>query len=348
MMKFLLLLPILFIQVPLLAADSKPVTMTCATSSCHDNLTHFPQMHRPMKAKGCTVCHQVEAKTTSASNKHPLLKKIGPENANKTCRVCHDEMVQGHMKFAHGVIEKKSCVACHNPHGSEHAHLLRQKTPDLCLKCHEGKSSVLNFGHSPIFNSAKSCLTCHASHYTNEESLLRGPVAAICLKCHEKEQKSPKGTTIAAIGQIMKTRPVKHKPVAEGKCSSCHDPHGSEDEFFLMDTPLPPTYKLCVSCHKKAFMEDEKTDKSTQFRNGTTNLHFLHLKNGKNGPRACSTCHEVHAANQPHMIRDELEAFGQNLPFKIKQNQNGATCTTACHGNRSYDRVQAVENPKER
>jgi len=322
--------------------------MTCATASCHDNLRHFKVEHKPLKSEGCTVCHQVKSAVTSSTNPHPKLTPINKDNVNVTCRVCHDEKVQGHFKFAHGPIEKKSCIECHNPHGSENAKMLKLKMPDLCVKCHESKQNVLNFGHGVIFSSEKSCLNCHASHFTNYESLLQTPVKEACLQCHNKEQKSPKGATVRAVGEQLKTLPVHHKPVEEGKCTKCHDPHGSADESFLMDDVGPPTYALCVSCHKKPMIEDVTTNTSTKFRNGTTNLHYLHLHNAKKGPRTCNTCHDPHATKQPHLILDQVTLFEMNTPIQFKQNLNGGNCTTACHGEKTYDRLKDYQNAKGR
>ncbi len=345
---------VVMIQCHLLAAEKGVNKTTCTTSSCHDNLSKFAHIHRPLKADGCTVCHQVKAGVKTGANgekaNHPQLIKIERKNVNKTCIVCHDDKVQGKFKLIHGPIEKNSCVECHNPHGSENEKLLKQKMPELCIKCHESKQTVIDFGHGPIYKSKKSCLNCHASHFANHQPMLQLPLKEACFQCHDKEQKSPKGATITAVGQTMKSRKVHHKPAEEGKCSKCHDPHGSQDEAFLMDDPMPPKYPLCVSCHKKPMIEEQTTSTATQFRNGTTNLHYLHLNNttGKTGPRSCFICHEPHASNQPHLIRDQMEEFGVMAPIQYRQNENGGSCAAACHGVKTYDRVKEFQNPKGR
>jgi predicted CXXCH cytochrome family protein len=52
----------------------------------------------------------------------------------------------------------KGCLACHEPHGSAHAHLLRAEPRALCLSCHQ----ELPGDHDQSAGSKyRSCLDCH-------------------------------------------------------------------------------------------------------------------------------------------------------------------------------------------
>ena len=62
----------------------------------------------------------------------------------------------------------------------------------------------------------------------------------LCLGCHKAD------------------RPIFAKqhmgyPVAKARCTSCHDPHGSNQRGMLMNTVHPPVAKqMCAQCHEPA------------------------------------------------------------------------------------------------
>ncbi len=84
---------------------------------------------------------------------------------------------------------------------------------------------------------------------------------------------------------------------------------------------------------------DPKTETLTMFRDGDTNLHYLHVNKKKNG-RTCRACHEVHAAEQVHIIRNGVPygSRGWVLPINFEPLPNGGKCQKNCHPAREYDR----------
>ena len=86
----------------------------------------------------------------------------------------------------------------------------------------------------------------------------------------------------------------------------------------------------------------EQTETVTYFRNGKTNLHTLHV-NQKKG-RTCRACHDVHASNQEDHIREEFRFGMMDIPIEYKKNENGGTCIPGCHNQRSYDRIDPIDN----
>jgi DmsE family decaheme c-type cytochrome len=105
---------------------------------------------------------------------------VKAETVNQQCYSCHADK-RGPFMFEHPPVEE-NCLSCHNPHGSSHARLLNEKTPNLCQDCHDwsrhpgtfyggGHGFTLNGAPNPGVSTrfiARNCLNCHnAIHGTN-------------------------------------------------------------------------------------------------------------------------------------------------------------------------------------
>jgi polyferredoxin len=84
-------------------------------------------------------------------------------------------------------------------------------------------------------------------------------------------------------------------------------------------------------------VKEPHTTTLTKFRNGDLNLHYVHVNKDERG-RTCRACHEVHAAKQPHQIRDAVPYgnTGYMLKVNFTQTPNGGSCAKTCHVTRSY------------
>ncbi|MBI2930252.1 MAG: hypothetical protein HYY16_01255 [Planctomycetes bacterium] len=110
----------------------------------------------------------------------------------------------------------------------------------------------------------------------------------MCLKCHEKFEQSLAGKT-------------PHKPLEEGKCIPCHNPHASDDKHFLDDAEA----RLCVTCHKPFEQVLARP--------------FVHTPLKKRG---CSDCHDPHAATTEDLLKEtpaKLCATCHNQKEKFEQ-----------------------------
>ena len=136
----------------------------------------------------------------------------------------------------------------------------------------------------------------------------------------------------------------KHEPVGEGDCSTCHDPHGSDFTSILL-AMYPPrfysefkeeNYELCFQCHDASLVETKETSEATNFRDGTRNLHYVHvdLKKG----RTCRACHEVHAGKNKKLVREHVPFGKWSLPLNFKKTTTGGSCTPGCHKPYTYNR----------
>jgi predicted CXXCH cytochrome family protein len=150
---------------------------------------------------------------------------------------------------------------------------------------------------------------------------------------------------------LLADNPELHGPVADKDCSACHNPHGGEN-FRLLNHEYPAQfysafdpklYALCFECHEETIVTKAETTTLTQFRNGSTNLHFVHVNKADRG-RTCRACHDVHAAKQKHQLRDGVPygSKGWILKLNYTKTPNGGSCEKTCHESRSYTNVVAA------
>jgi DmsE family decaheme c-type cytochrome len=80
------------------------------------------------------------------------------------CYTCHAEK-RGPFVFEHEAVKIEGCQACHTPHGSPNAHLLKVSNVNLlCLSCHT--TSFANAPGAPSFHNQaaqyQACTLCHS------------------------------------------------------------------------------------------------------------------------------------------------------------------------------------------
>lgn len=306
---------------------------------CHDSMNK-KVIHKPMTDGDCSACHGFH----SAENPDIL---IAPKK--KVCLKCHtDKDFSGGKRYMHDCL-KRGCDACHDSHSSDYQFQLLTTPGKICVKCHEElieKSDQCRFQH-PILKQKNICLNCHNAHGSLHKHILKAVPLNLCLDCHKEPIKGP-GGRIYDIYELIAKSPYKHGPIREGNCSGCHGQHGS-NYYKTLRHAYPAKfytsfdakkYALCFSCHKSTLTTVEKTTTHTNFRDGSRNLHYLHVKSKKG--RTCRACHEVHAGELPRHIR-KTTPFGKwDLPIGFKKLENGGTCAPGCHKVYSYFRDKEV------
>jgi predicted CXXCH cytochrome family protein len=216
---------------------------------------------------------------------------------------------------------------------------------DLCLGCHEKVAHSLD--QNPMMHTAvkeaKSCLDCHVPHASYSKSLLKGRVGALCISCHDEAIERESGEKIASIKDLFLSTRYWHAPAVEGQCQECHVSHTLDAQKLLFATyPMSlysdgaeGTYRLCFKCHDDSLLLEDET-LSTRFRDGTRNLHRVHLGGKKS--RTCATCHEVHAGNVPRLMRATIP-FGMSgyvIEVGFQTQQAGGSCGPNCHDAKTY------------
>lgn len=312
----------------------------CATSACHADILKLKNIHAPAAANECTACHNPKG------NLHQFtLAAQGPA----LCAACHGPLDK--KKVLHKPVGE-DCLTCHSPHGSDVKDFLVAAVPDLCSNCHEVASQIAKgkSSHS-IALEGKACLACHNPHTSDFEHLLLAKPMAACLGCHDKPIVQ-KGRTIPNVKSEITGAKSVHGPIRDEDCGACHQPHASA-QIALLAAAYPATfyapfkpdaYALCFQCHDSSLATELDTKGATGFRNGTRNLHAVHVNDKVKG-RTCRACHAPHGAALPHLIRASVP-FGPSgwpLPIRFQETKTGGGCAPGCHVPRAYDRENPVK-----
>ncbi|MFH1147944.1 MAG: cytochrome c3 family protein [Pseudomonadota bacterium] len=123
--------------------------------------------------------------------------------------------------------------------------------------------------------------------FTGEASSAK-PSADLCYQCHgQLRGKFARGTV--------------HSPVANGRCTSCHDPHLSNEDKHLKDS----VNRLCLGCHKG--LEAEMS---------TGRVHSVLLQ------EKCTLCHSPHASELPKLLAREPNALCLECHKEVKKQLN--------------------------
>ena len=289
--------------------------------------------HAPYDAGDCSICHQ----SNDVQNPGPVKGKV-----NELCMGCHDDFQQTLARKSVHPAAQQSCVNCHNPHDSKQPKLLLEETGTLCLSCHQRikEAAAQPVKHDALTQGDK-CVNCHNPHGANVEHLLVQLPMQLCLQCHGKDDVvDHDGKKLTNISKLLADNPHQHGPVAAQDCSACHMPHGGAN-FRLLTNAYPAAfysaydarnYALCFGCHDENAFTEPQTEVLTQFRNGSKNLHYIHVNKSTTG-RTCRACHEVHASAQEHQIRDAVP-YGPNrwmLKINFTRTETGGSCAKTCH-----------------
>jgi predicted CXXCH cytochrome family protein len=136
-----------------------------------------------------------------------------------------------------------------------------------CLKCHKNFDMHTRKSRS---TSKIGCDACHVAeqgkkHPKQKNSIkLKYDIPKLCYDCHSKSK---------FIGHDI------HAPVAEGRCTVCHDIHQSRFKSLLIGK-LPD---LCYKCHDKAKFTKKYTHKVALNSCGRR-------------------CHNPHASEKPYLL----------------------------------------------
>lgn len=317
------------------------VAEQCA--ECHDTTKHKAYLHGPVAVGECTVCHD------SHSSNYPDLIKVEPKELCFSCHVMTAEELQQY-EYVHEPA-KGDCTGCHDPHGASNAQMIKDGSSQVCFSCHKDIqkiSETAKVKHDMITEEG-GCLQCHTPHASTVKNLLKHDPETLCMTCHSEPQNVSEKEILAPFKELDGKK-FMHGPVADKNCNGCHKAHGS-DHFRLLTEDYPPQfyapfaverYNLCFSCHPEAVSLTDKTSDLTAFRNGSQNLHYLHVNKDPRG-RTCRACHQTHASNLPKHIRKSVPYGMWELPVQFKKTESGGYCAPGCHVAKAYDRKKPVD-----
>ncbi len=200
------------------------------------------------------------------------------------------------IKYFHAMDNEQKCKKCHDMSSNipTNGEVLEDVTQTTCYSCHQAKISSKNT-HAPIANWL--CLECHDGQFGEynmdqrgiAKYLVRDPVAKTCGECHEKVE-----------SWFMQD--YTHGPVNDGRCIRCHNPHGSDYEFFLRK----PIWELCTTCHSEK-ANGKHVIPAIGFGNKPT-AGGHPTKDRKDPARKgrdfyCSSCHNPHGSEGIFLLR---------------------------------------------
>lgn len=318
-------------------------------TSCHeDQVGGRPLIHGPASAGACGACHDPHASTN---------RKLLSADGREMCLRCHvtTGIEIDTLRVVHEPV-KDDCQICHDPHATDNRALLKDEPIVLCESCHEDVKHTTDSAttqHGAVMTE-RSCLNCHDPHASDRPRLLKDDVINLCFECHDEQVEAPDGTMLLNMKEIIESGTSLHGAIAQSNCVACHQIHGGDHARLLkneystdMYYPFQESiYALCFSCHDKQMVLVSQTETVTAFRNGSDNLHFLHVNKDQKG-RSCRICHDTHAANRSKHIRDEIPygSGGWMLPIAFKPTELGGQCDSGCHRSYEYNRVEPIVYP---
>lgn len=186
--------------------------VNCA--SCHKIHANNPDLLLSEDAGFCVRCHIEVESSFARQSQHPMKQgnitclnchrfaRRGDHNVRtdqlRVCQDCHPEQA-GPFPYEHEaanahMVEGGGCMECHDPHGSENDHLLKQSGEGLCLQCHITPPGHLNLPalHGSV-RDIDNCVACHSeTHGSFVSSLFLDPMLQTrlgssqpCADCHD-------------------------------------------------------------------------------------------------------------------------------------------------------------------
>lgn len=342
-------------------APEPPGTLDGPCGGCHAALVSRKHLHPPLDGSSCTDCHAPAAgRGACKSPTSAAWRLVSP--APELCAGCHDAKALASQPVPHAPVLANRCAECHDAHGSDAPHLLRQPGAAQCLDCHDARSSseakkrlaLRGSGvHAAVTNG---CDGCHViGHGGKEKGLLFAQEPALCTTCHPE----PRGKTVHAAvrsgctgchephasahpallraapgeacdgchdAEALAPKPYVHAPAVEGQCVACHDPHATDGPKLLRK----PGADQCLACHDAKAPAGKGTPRADARIDRTKKVVHLALE-----AAGCEGCHEPgHSSDREHLLRAKVAELCQGCHDRKSDapHVHGAVALGACTG----------------
>ena len=196
--------------------------------------------------------------------------------------------------YFHAPENEDKCKKCHDMSSNvpTNGEPFEDVTQTTCYSCHTAKVSKKNT-HAPTANWL--CLDCHngkIGEYNMDKEgtakyMVPDPVAKTCGECHDTVE-----------GWFMNK--YTHGPTNDGRCIRCHNPHGSDNEFFLRKT----IWNLCTTCHNEKATGKHIVASFVFGRNGGAHPTKAPVDFARPERKfVCSSCHNPHGSSGIYLLR---------------------------------------------
>jgi predicted CXXCH cytochrome family protein len=309
-----------------------------ACASCHTPHAASGKsglMRFSMPEKNCIDCHGGDGpgKNVAADLKkisvHPISLELDAHNAREN--------------LVNPPVRHVTCADCHNPHATSSA--IGTKGQVSGALAHVAGISAGGGVLPAVTHEYELCFRCHA------DSASRGParVPRQFVQTNTRLEFNPGNTSFHPVETMGKnsSAPSLILPLTTASligCGDCHNndqgsatggtgangPHGSafvpllERRLLLTDgTPYnPANFALCYKCHSSSVVDSSLAS--------SWSGHQTHVEQYR---AACTTCHDSHAATQPHLINFNptyVQPVNGVLNY-TSTGMNHGTCTLTCH-----------------
>ena len=318
-----------------LEALLKGNTQRDVCKKCHElNVEENHYEHGPFVSNQCIGCH---------SGHQTDYVGLVLMRVPALCFQCHEEREEDlNLETVHPAFED-DCLDCHAPHTAPAPSMLLTGGNELCFKCHDEfpiEMKTAKTVHRPVKQDGQ-CIMCHSPHASELSNLLIEKEPVICFQCHSENTENKE--KFINIKSLM-AKKYLHEPLIEGQCEDCHLPHFSSNYNLLIAAfpkgnytrPKIKSYALCFKCHDSEMLKYKQTVSLTNFRDGSRNLHYVHVMKKKS--ISCQTCHDMHGADNEHLIGNYVYYGKWKMPIGYKVTDSGGSCLPGCHVQLSYDR----------
>lgn len=255
------------------------------------------------RAAACEICHDNSEKHAETSSLNPRKmgepagdpSKMSSSQANETCLQCHarDRYLNDWRGGQHDRNDM-SCMSCHNEH---HTKMMQQMSLSLTDRTPAEVAEIINTR-------------------LPEHLLATQTVEETCFKCHATRRKD----FFQRSTHLFRTE-LRNMKVG---CTSCHNPHGGEDEKMLVSVTVND---VCYTCHAEKrgpFLWDHPP-----VRENCLNCHSPH---GSSNPKLLNArvnllCQQCHI----HMLPRHSTTAGQALDI-WNFNRGCLNCHGQIHG----------------
>lgn len=259
------------------------------------------EFHRKIQKNKAVYCQSLKA--IMGNNTLSVVSYKGSDvKESKTVSVYYraevfagfQEAPSGYKKILfHTDKDEQLCKSCHKMLQSAAQHIVPDNPEDsTCYQCHKNLVNRAK-AHAPAVNwTCTECHTGQVGEYGSDADRKSkysapDPIMDRCFDCHENSKAN------------WFARKSEHGPVRDGRCNRCHNPHSSDELFFLRK----PIWDLCTTCHA------EKASGAHVISSFVRDSS--HPTRGKPDPArpgrelVCSGCHDPHGSEGIYLLRSK-------------------------------------------